>query len=118
MEWPGYDAVVLTAVAIGGGRSLDGLVAAIDVCNHDVPPFEVVGPALGRLAGAGMIEQRRSKFRLTRYGRSIVRGTRAATIARVSEVRLQLASVKLGDQPTVVKREDWDAAVARYLASH
>lgn len=63
VAWTGDDAVVLTAVVIGGSESLDGLLANIDVCNHDVPPFEVVGPSLSRLVGAGVIEARGTGFR-------------------------------------------------------
>ena len=87
MDWTGHDAVALTAIAIGGGPSLDALIASIDVCNHDVPPFEVVGPSLGRLAGAGLIEQNGSGFRLTRLGGEVVKATTAATIERVGRSR-------------------------------
>lgn len=118
MEWDSYDAVVLTAIAIGGGRSLDSLVASIDVCAHDVPPFEVVAPALGRLAGSGLIEPRKAGFRLTRTGRNVVRGTRAATIARVGRVKEKLSSAVLGEELAVLARPDWDQAVARYLKRH
>jgi hypothetical protein len=118
MEWTGDDAVVLTAIAIGGGRSLDRLLANIDVCNHDVPPFEVVGPALGRLSGAGVIEPRGSGFRLTRFGRTVVKGTRAATIARVGKIDARLASVPTGGQEAVLEREEWDDAVERYVHRH
>jgi hypothetical protein len=118
MEWSGYDAVVLTAITIGGSRSLGRLVANIDVCNHDVPPAEVVGPALGRLVGAGLIEPKRSGFGLTRAGRKVVRGTRAATIVRVVKVKAHLALVPTGDQPKVLETSDWQQAVDSYLTRH
>ena len=102
MDWTGHDAVALTAIAIGGGHSLDALIASIDVCNHDVPPFEVVGPSLGRLAGAGLIEQNGSGFRLTRLGGEVVKATTAATIERVGKVETRLASVALGTQEAVL----------------
>jgi hypothetical protein len=118
MEWTSYDAVVLTAVALGGGGSLDRLLSTIDVCNHDVPPFEVVGPALARLVGAGLLERRKSGFRLTRSGRKLVRATQAGSIERVSEVRAHLATVPVSAEIAVLDRHDWDATVLRYSDGH
>ena len=118
MEWTNDDAVVLTAITIGGSGSLDRLLSNIDVCNHDVPPFEVVGPALARLVGAGLIERKRTGFRLTRSGRKVVRWTRAASIARVSKIRAQLATVPVSAEIAVLDRHDWDAALIRYSIRH
>jgi hypothetical protein len=118
MGWTADDAVVLTAIALGGSGSLDRLLSNIDACNHDVPPFEVVGPALARLVGAGLIDRKKSGFRLTRGGRKVVRGTRAATIARVSKIREQLATVPVSAEIAVLDRHDWDATLTRYSDRH
>ena len=118
MVWSGYDAVALTAVIMGGGRTLDGLLTNIDVCNHDVPPFEVIGPSLGRLAGAGVIKRTEAGFRLTRLGRKVVRGTRAAAVARVAKVKVNLATVPLGVELTVLDHSEWEETIARYLGRH
>lgn len=113
--WPDQDAVVLAGVA-GGARRLDGLVASIDACDHDVPPYERVGPALGRLVGAGLIEPWEAGFTLTPFGRDLVRRARGRSIERVGEIEQLMQAVPVGPEVAVLTATDWVEAVATYQA--
>lgn len=114
MGWESYDAVILAAFLPHGGRSLDALVRQIDVTNHDVPAHEVVGPGLGRLVAAGLLQPRTEGFELTGAGRELVEDVSGGLVARIGVVRARLVTVPVAGQADVLTEEDWRASVQRY----
>lgn len=118
MEWGSYDPVVLSAIDLGHVTNLDRLVANIDVTNHDIPAHVVVGPSVGRLVGAQLVEAHGDGYRLAPRGRAVLKGVRGGTISRVGEVRERLLELSPGIQMDALAEKDWDAAVDRYVARH
>lgn len=118
MEWGSYDPVVLAAISLGKMVSLDRLVANIDASDRYLPPHAVVAPSVGRLVGARLVESDRGSYRLTPFARSLLDGVRGGTISRVRDVRMRLLQLAPASQVDVLDQEDWDAAVARYVARH
>lgn len=88
--WDSTDAWVLASIAQGAPRSVDlrGLLATADYLNHAVPGAAELTRALRRLARAGLVYSRGTRYRVTvpvlRFldTRSGARGTRLLGEAR------------------------------------
>lgn len=108
-----------------GESSLARVIGVADAIQHAVLTWEEVDGGLFRLGKAGYVIVRDGKVGLTRQGRTILEGLQKKTVLdRQNELTLAIGApswtghdptgARDPDQPQIIGREEFQAAVSQY----
>ncbi len=108
-----------------GESSLARVIGVADAIQHSVLTWEEVDGGLFRLGKAGYVIVRDGKVGLTQQGRTILEGLQKKTVLdRQDELALAIGAppwtahdpirARDPDQPQIIGREDYQAAVSQY----
>jgi hypothetical protein len=110
--WTWSDAWVLAAIMVQGRDDVEltDVVAAADAINHAILTENEVESAVRRLGGAGLIETRDRRFRLTEAGRDMAARRRGGMLSQVDDLLRRLRRLPVREAAWQLRPGELDAA--------
>lgn len=127
LPFVGSDAWILLAAVYSGrkdGADLRSLISAADYINHAVRSYEELSGGLARLRAAGLIVEKRGRYRpsetvLSAYARTTT--PRRAVMKELDDMEIFLQSERRGEchplPKRILTREMYEKAIREYLQS-